>query len=379
MNSGRILLPFLFVAVFGFVAWRECTDGILKKVEQGYSHHAALAVGLYLPTPEIVLVFQSAGEDLTTLDCALFLRAAGRLGVKNAGIAAMTLREDDPSVLRNLLQDPHRLPARVLLPSVLSSSPESSGVLPSPIPAQTDPGLPVFASSLSPFPPVRTVKAGFVNLPADPGETFVAARLRETVVPSFALAALTDRHSPALQGDSVVFSRGLVLPLQRGGTVALLPGQLRQLPRVELDDLLIDAEKAAQDLQTSFTVTPHTFLLLGTLAPDPVTGEIRLREGRKLSAAEYQAAAILSLHQQIQTQTAGWMGLLAVLLSASLAGLLKSLYPDYRWTLLLLVASGYLLATLCITAATGMILPGIPLLSSLLLVALLPFPALQKT
>jgi len=367
-----VAIRLIVILLLGFVVWRESSDGLLQQAEDRYAAWLATVAGSASEAPEITLVFQSAGEDLTTLDCALFLRAASRLNFPRAGIAALSLRNDDPAVFRNLLEDADRLPRVVVFPSLLNGQSTGEGTRPTQIRGQAGPQLLRFSGYRSPFPPAPSSRNGFVNLTGQAGSVPVVAECGGKLAVSFALAALADPAEMRLEANRLTFSNGLFLDLAPDGTLPLVPDLLRRVNRLELDDLLVEAEKASRDREPKLFGNENRMLLLGTMASDALTGDVRLAEGRKLSLAEFQAAAILSLHRHLQPSPVGWTGLWPGILLAVAVVFVRSLRVVSAFWLLFFCLALYLLASLAAVGSFQIVLPGLPFLAMLLAGVLLP-------
>lgn len=341
----RPILPaFLVLLLLGLILWRETTAGFLVSTERNAAAWTFLAMdGKAPPNPEVVLILQGGitGEELSTLDVGLFTRAVARLEAAVGGIAAWEI----PSAQIRLIPprpsaspEPPALPVtRFIAGTILLPGPSLSGELPAPLWEDrplSDTGLtsPNFSGAYSSFPPDLGWTTGFLNLSgteksADSSGGFLTlAGLSDVAVPSFALATVLASQSDLAHLENPTLGRflldGHVLPISATGELPLVAPLLSTLHRVDMDDLLLEAERREKNLpgdDSLRAILRGSIALLGTLAQDE---KILTAPGsqRRLSLVEYQGLAIKSLLAALRPPSAPWWaGGIALLIFLPLA------------------------------------------------------------
>jgi hypothetical protein len=384
----RPLLPaFLILLLLGLMIWRESTAGFLREVEHAVAQWAYLAMGgKGGPDQRVVLVLQGGirGEELSSLDVGLFTRAAARLEVAVAGIASWEVAQAQirlvPPKSAESTVDGSLRATRFLAGAILLPGSAAQGQLPAVLPVAADGGLVLseFSGSYSMFPAEVGWETGFLNLPepemsagenAEAGYLAVAERAGE-VLPSFALAALLASQPDRLlvwQSGKTFTWDGYELPVAKSGVMPLRADGLRQLHRVDMDDLLLEAERREKGLpgnEELQVLLEGSIALLGTLAQDE---EILTAPGsqRRLSLVEFQGLAVQSLLAGLQPPTAPWWaGGVALILILPLTVGLWLVTPGTSNLLALLFFSASLLLGGALSVQIGLLLPA--LLPSLL-------------
>ena len=145
----------------------------------------------------------------------------------------------------------------------------------------------------------RGWKGGFLNLPvADSGVAGIPvfARLGDEIVSSFALscylAVRKDLKLHEIVGDP---ERGLILgaqslPVSSTGRLPMDVSLIRQVRRLDMDDLLLEVERMEHGRSPNpktVALIRNQIVLLGTLQTEDA-GNLRLDSGRQLSLVEYQ-------------------------------------------------------------------------------------------
>ncbi len=340
----RPLLPAAIILILlGLILWRESRAGFLRDLDHAVAkwNYAAMG-GETVVAPAVVLVLQGGirGEELSTLDVGLFTRAAARLEVAVAGVAAWEIasaqvRLVPPAKPANASENtaPHFLGGTLLLPQPTVSGQTSASLkFASSPPAEWQ--LPRFAGSYSNFPEGVGWQTGFLNLPdrgpnSDPTVGYLLlAEFSGQPVPSFALAAAlgSSPDTPLRISDSGSMLWGnFLVPLQPGGILIPGAGLLRKLHRVDMDDLLLEAERREKNLpgdENLRQVLAGSVAILGTLAQDE---EILTAPGsaRRLSLVELQGLALQSLFSALEPPCAPWWvgGLILLCLLPLLLGL----------------------------------------------------------
>lgn len=376
----RPLLPaFLILLLFGLMIWRESTAGFLRGAEQAAAKWAYLAMGgKSAPDRRVVLVLQGGirGEELSALDVGLFTRAAARLEVAVAGIATWEIGQAQirlvPPKAGGIGSETPSVPTRFLAGAILLPGSAEQGQVPRGLAVEADLGsglfLSQFSGSYSMFPAGVGWETGFLNLPEgaggreEAGYLAVAERAGD-VLPSFALAALLaadpDRQLVWQTGKGLTWG-GAELPVANTGVVPMRGEVLGQLHRVDMDDLLLEAERREKGLPGDAALRgllEGSIALLGTLAQDE---EIMTAPGsqRRLSLVEYQGLAVQSLLAGLQPPSAPWWaGGAALVLILPLTVGLWFVAPGTSNLLAVLFFSASLLLGGALSVQTGLLLP----------------------
>lgn len=377
----RPLLPAAIILILlGLILWRESRAGFLRDLEHALAKWTYAAMGgETVVAPAVVLVLQGGirGEELSTLDVGLFTRAAARLEVAVAGVAAWEIasaqvRLVPPAKPANAAENtaPHFLGGTLLLPQ-----PPVSGQTPARLDFASSPPaewqLPGFAGSYSNFPAGMGWQTGFLNLPdrgpkSDPaGGYLLLAELSGQPVPSLALAAALGSapDTPLRISDSGSLLWGnFLVPLQPGGILIPGAGLLGKLHRVDMDDLLLEAERREKNLpgdESLRQVLAGSVALLGTLAQDE---EILTAPGsaRRLSLVEFQGLALQSLFSALEPPCAPWWagGLILLCLLPLLLGL-WFIPPDTASFVATLLFCGSLLLGGALAVQTQILFPAL--------------------
>ena len=314
---------FLFLFFLGgLFLWRETTDGFFRQYEQQAVNLVADGPLLKrVAPPTLVLQGGAEGGELDALDIALFTRAAARLGASVAAVVAFQYPES--GLTPNLALENG---INFVCGSILVGSGVSSGVEPLEVAKKEKSGdweLESFASSQSGFPRDVGWNAGFLNLGSGKdgeGRLVVVANQAGKPVASFALAVLAASGKsavPELQKDLLRLGNR-VLPLDLEGRAGMKAGMIRSMNRLDMDDLLLEAERFDQERPRSpevIELVEGRILLLGSL-----TGaggrDIQLDTGRRLSLVEYQGMAVAALQAGFSPGRLSWpweIGIAAVL------------------------------------------------------------------
>jgi hypothetical protein len=148
---------------------------------------------------------------------------------------------------------------------------------------------------------------------------------------------------------------------------------LRNLRRLDMDDLLLEVERVEQGRPANAAVTDliaDRLVILGTLLPERGS-TIRLGEGRQLSLSEFQGLAVASLLQALQLPRVPlWGDLVSVAFSLLLAAAIHTSSRDRACALFLAGVAGIFLAGFLVVQQFAVV-PSILLPSTLLLTALL--------
>lgn len=377
----RPLLPILLIVFFcGLLLVRETRTGLLEKPERvlaGWVVSGQGTAAMELP-PTLVLQGGMTGGDLSALDIGLFSRAASKLG---AGVAAVATYEFPPSQisLEVSASATHHVGGVILLAQT-----GEAGLPPLPLEAFAEnvSHRENFGGSFSSFPSDRGWSGGFLNLPQgadDGGKVSVVAAIEGKWVASFALAALLGgdslRLTAAGQNDEPALQIGeKTLRLEDDGSIFLDANLIRVLRRLDMDELLLAAERLERGREPSpdtLELVQNRILILGTLAED--SEAIRLDSGRRLSMVEFQGVAIASLQAALHPRMVSIYGDLACLFFLCLfaIGLWWVEKVGSVLVVVLAVLAGWVLLVQSFAAQTGLALPMVMPLSLLLLAGLL--------
>jgi hypothetical protein len=374
---------FLVLLVLALLLWREVRVGVLQSAEDSLTMWVAESARPDLAAPPgPTLVFQGGvtGAELSSLDIGLFVRAATRLGARVVAVAAY---EFDVTQL-NLEVRPSET-TRYVAGSLLLPRSAGGGLSPGFL-AGVDPvgwKGEDFAGSYSTFPAERGWQSGFLNLPSGGGSRNavpILAKWRGELVPSFALAVynafLTGGTLAEIEGS---LANGLrlcswILPVDPDGLIPLQSSALRQLRRVDMDDLLLEVERVEQGRPANTAITDliaGRMVILGTLLPEGGS-TIRLGEGRQLSLAEFQGLAVASLQAALRFPPLPlWVDAICLLLSLLWAGVLRGASLDRAVALFVAgVAGWFLLAFVMVqqfAQVPPLLLPNLVFLAALIL------------
>jgi len=377
----RPLLPILLIVFFcGLLLLRETRTGLLEKPERVLAGWVVSGQGtavMGLP-PTLVLQGGMTGGALSALDIGLFTRAASKLG---AGVAAVATYEFPPS---QISLDVSSSATRHVGGVILLAQPGEAGVPPVPLQnfatAVSHPEN--FNGSFSSFPSDRGWSGGFLNLPqrADGGgKVSVAAAINGNWVASFALASLLGGESASLTDEASGKGPTLqvgekILHLEQDASIFLDAGLIRSLRRLDMDELLLAAERLERGREPSpdiLELVQNRILILGTLAEDEEA--IRLDSGRRLSMVEFQGVAIASLQAALHPRMVSVYGDLACLFFLCLfaIGLWWVEKIGSVFIVVFAVLAGWVLLVQSFAAQTGFALPMVMPLSLILLAGLL--------
>lgn len=375
------LSVFLIVLFAGLLLWSESRKGILAGAEAslgGWIASAGDGNGMLIPT----LVFQGGvtGEELSALDIGLFVRAATRLGARVVGVVAYQFPFSQIS-----LEVTPAPKTKFVAGSLLMERAASAG-----LPPEFLRGLSVdawqpetFVGNFSTFFSGRGWKGGFLNLPvADSGIAGlpVFARLGDEMVSSFALSCYLAAHSDLklqeIVGDP---ERGLILgaqclPVSSTGRLPMDVSLIRQVRRLDMDDLLLEVERMEHGRSPNpktVALIRNQIVLLGTLQTEDAEN-FRLDSGRQLSLVEYQGMAIAGLQHALRPRfVAWWMDLLVLLAVCGFALALWRIQLSAVVPIGIIAVAFWLLLTQAWVQQHGILLPLIfPILLILLAILL---------
>jgi hypothetical protein len=379
---------YLVLVVLAALLWRELRLGLLQPMEERLAGWLGEVAGADAGRPDgPTLVFQGGvtGAELSSLDIGLFVRAATRLGARVVAVAAYEFDVSQISLdVRSDVAHRH-VAGSLLLPRAVGS-----GLAPAPLPGLTGAarGGENFLGSYSTFPADRGWTAGFLNLPATGAQRNrvpILGLLRGEPVPSFALAvylaSLSAQTGPTEEKTGAISTTPSsdlrlgrhILPLDAEGMIPLSSTALRNLRRLDMDDLLLEVERVEQGRPANAAVTDliaDRLVILGTLLPERGS-TIRLGEGRQLSLSEFQGLAVASLLQALQLPRVPlWGDLVSVAFSLLLAAAIHPSSRDRACALFLAGVAGIFLAGFLVVQQFAVV-PSILLPSTLLLTALL--------
>lgn len=300
------LLILLFLAALFLL--RETRDGFLRPVEGWIVERLTGTLSAKPDAPTLVLQGGAEGAELDGLDIGLFTRAAALLGAQVAGIAAYQVPASA------FFPGPPTTPTtKFLCGNILVSSGKTGGAPPVIVNDESEPmpgKLERFAGSYSEFAGTDGWLSGFLNLPSGPDsedKLVVIARSGEQIAGSFALSALSLAmgNGGFTLRKGVLHSGGRVIPLDSRGRISIAADTIRQLNRVDMDDLLLAAERLEQGREQDaglIDLIRGRIVLFGTLSGTS-SGDIRLDTGRRLSLVEYQGMAITALLSELRPAT----------------------------------------------------------------------------
>jgi hypothetical protein len=324
---------FVTLVVTGVLLYREAVSGFLEAPERALSGVITRALGgKDAKSRGVTLVVQGgiSVTELSPLDVALFTRAASRLGASTVAVSAWRLPESPLSLAPPAWRDGRnvsRFVGGTLLLMGDARSGEPPAALETSLPAETNFGflLSEFIGFHTSFPAGTGWSTGFLNLPDTRSEEPLApvvALLEGRPVLSFsALCALppsskehpTRLIPPSGTNGAYLLGDGWRLPLRADGTVALNPSRLRNVARLDMDDLLLAAERIERGLPAdaaTLDLVADRIVILGTLASDDAAGAAAGGR-RKFSLAEYQSLVAAHLLACIEPVFAPWPGALA--------------------------------------------------------------------
>lgn len=333
----RVLFPvFATLLVAGILLHREAGSGVFESQERAVSGLMTRALaGAQGGIKGVTLVIQGgiSGAELSPLDVALFTRAASRLGASVAAVCSWRLPES-AITLEPSPAEPGAPRAPLVGGALLLNRESRTGKAPSGPAAVAGASavsglvLQSFSGFHSSFPSNSGWETGFLNPPDSPSEEPLApvvASLEGGPVFSFAaLCALISssppdsaRLLPPGRGyGAYLLGEGWRLPLRADGNLPMDSSLLRNVARVDMDDLLLEAERAARGSANDPEVTGlvrDRIVILGTLALDDAAGAAAGGR-RKLSLAEYQSLAVVNLLSHIEPVAAPWPAALAAIL-----------------------------------------------------------------
>lgn len=365
VSKYRKCLPIVLVGLLvGGLVWRETEAGLLIETERSLSRWIQQASGQSaVQHVKVTLVFQGgiSSSELTTLDVALFVRAAERMGARVAAIAASHFAPTAVS-----------LPQNVAIPVVygvlLSRFTLREGISPMELSLEsTDWQLEEFAGYSSSAPiDIKGQTGGFINLSARVSRVPILGNLNGQVVGSFPLACYFAFQKWKADEVSGLPNKGLKihklnLPLGTDGTLPLRTKALKDLHRLDMDDLLLAAERKQQGHKVDDNIqkiVDGSILILGTLTSEQriETGENEF--GRRLSLAEYQGMGLLSLAGEffprgIETDGKALLWLLCGIGS----GIFGLVGRSRVFPIAAMVVAGWLLAAFAASATEGTSLP----------------------
>ncbi len=365
----RPLLPvFLIIACAGALLWRETRSGTLESPELEMSRWAASASGAIKETSLPTLVFQGgvSQSELSDFDIGMFVRACSRLGAKVAAVATYEFPSSQLS-----LQTPASSTS-FIAGCLLVEKNATAGISPEPLqlPEREKWNPETFSGCFSAFSPGRGWQAGFLNLPVNKDTSdrlTVFSRLQGNDVSSFAFACFLaaqrpeNKTLPPLSGSpsTGISIASLTLPVSKEGLLPQDASLIRLLKRVDMDDLLLQAERTESGRSVDKKIVGKIkgkIVLLGTLSQED--SSIRIGGKRQLSMVEYQGLAIASILAQASQKKLPWWGDI-LLLSALCAYSLALWFVRISWILVVSAASlaGYFLFALSCTAQFGFALP----------------------
>ncbi len=315
------LLPvFLILSLAGVFAWRETRYGILVPAELALEKWAATAAGApafreFIPT--VVLQGGIDGGQLSAIDIGLFARASLKLGARVAAVAAYEFPPSQISLNFSERASRESIQTRFVAGSLLLPNSSREGLAPlslAVVPKSVQ-RVEMFRGAYSSFTSGAGWSGGFVNLPTGANfgaEALAVAMLGEVPVASFSLATVLgalglEGKDLQIAGDSLALG-GRILPLSQDGSVPLLPDAIRQLRRLDMDDLLLESERQEQGNPPNpevMTMVRDQILLLGTLGAEQ-DAELRLGSGRRLSLVEYQGVSIASFFSALRPLLSPW-------------------------------------------------------------------------
>ena len=170
---------------------------------------------------------------------------------------------------------------------------------------------------------------GAVNLPGDAAgpvrDLPLLFRLRDRVVPSFTLQALTlalrlsPREVSAVPGSHLQLGDRLRLPIDRAGRTLLDTRAFRRVNRLGLDDLsLLAANQATPEMRAAAERMRGGVVVLGRT--DRASRTRHLPDGQAISPAETFAWAVASLEREPPLRRASWWWDGTVLVGFAAAG-----------------------------------------------------------
>ncbi|MCX7713052.1 MAG: hypothetical protein N2035_05230 [Chthoniobacterales bacterium] len=363
-NNLRTVFPIILVAfLVGTLSWRETENGLLAKLETNLQQWIAESNGQYWTKPlKITVVFQGGitASELSSLDVALFIRAAERLGAKVAAIAT-------PSFINTGVQIPQNVEIPVILGTLLTHSPIQEGVPPLPLPIlESNWHLEHFNGFTSPIEAEPKFGCGFLNLPSGVARFPLFASLDGKIVSSFALACwLAYQNIEPSKIESTIQNTvrigNTLLPVASDATLPLKPETFTSLRRLDMDELILEAERSFQSKKTIsqiHKVVEGSVIILGTLLEKADIQGATQEFGRRLSLAEYQGVALASLCKSLSPRKTGFLLNLAIMLFICAVSSFFCLAGRFSlWILAAALVSAWLLAGFAIYEITQVCLP----------------------
>lgn len=357
---------YLIVFLIGGLITRECVTGSLQKPEKAYTTWLEGATAPN-PIPKITLITADTAGQLSSLDVALFLRAAVQFKAEVAAIAASDLAVGDEDLLKSVLS---RESGTAIVAGVWLTDAAGGTANLVEVNWPNADSLPSFLGARNNVPASAETTFGFLNLPANENADSVPvlARLDQRTVASFSLACFTSylaRDGIALRapqsGNTLVFSNQIRLKLEPNGTIKLEPEAYSQIKRFSLGDLLVAAEKSEGTGGGNPAVIEAIRDHLVVLSPAPNAAELA---AGTFTIGQIQALAIASLVNQVHRLSLGiWIWWVPFLWFFPWLKISERWSVGIQFSAVVMGAAFYGLFSGAIAQEFGLFLPGIPALA----------------